>query len=81
MLPRCFPCLCRVILIKRILQYSVFEHLHKNEIKRAKDEGILTASQLETIVHPNEYFKRGYLLKHMDAKEEVKDEDVKMTEG
>ena len=24
----------------------------------------MTAAQLETIVHPNEYFKRSYLLKH-----------------
>jgi DNA primase large subunit len=25
----------------------------------------MTAAQLETIVHPNEYFKRSYLLKNM----------------
>ncbi|KAA8630630.1 hypothetical protein SMACR_08356 [Sordaria macrospora] len=43
----------------------VFEHLHKEELKKAKDDGIMTAAQLETIVHPNEYFKRSYLLKNM----------------
>lgn len=44
---------------------SVFEHLHKTEIRKAKDEGVMTQSQLETIVHPNEYFKRSYLLKNL----------------
>lgn len=44
---------------------SVFEHLHKTEIKKAKDDNIMSATQLETIVHPNEYFKRSYLLKHI----------------
>lgn len=39
--------------------------MHKQEIKRAKDESIMTANQLETIVHPNEYFKRSYLLKNL----------------
>ncbi|KFH40978.1 DNA primase large subunit-like protein [Hapsidospora chrysogenum ATCC 11550] len=51
----------------------VFEHLHKAEIQKAKDEGVMTANQLETIVHPNEYFKRSYLLKNLG-----KDTDVKM---
>ncbi|KAH8909144.1 putative DNA primase large subunit [Coniochaeta sp. PMI_546] len=52
----------------------VFEHVHKAEIKKAKDEGIMTANQLETIVHPNEYFKRSFILKNLDKKTE----DVKM---
>ncbi|KAF7556622.1 hypothetical protein G7046_g6243 [Stylonectria norvegica] len=43
----------------------VFEHVHKAEIRKAKDEGIMTSNQLETIVHPNEYFKRSYLLKNL----------------
>lgn len=43
----------------------VFEHVHKAELKRAKDEGVMNAAQLETIVHPNEYFKRSYLLKNL----------------
>jgi DNA primase large subunit len=51
----------------------VFEHLHKAEIKKAKEESIMTSNQLETIVHPNEYFKRSYLLKNLG-----KDSDVKM---
>ncbi|KAH6641380.1 eukaryotic and archaeal DNA primase, large subunit-domain-containing protein [Chaetomium tenue] len=56
----------------------VFEHIHKREIKRAKEEGIMTAAQLETIVHPNEYFKRSYLLKNMDGKPKQEKADVKM---
>ncbi|KAG5939761.1 hypothetical protein E4U59_002898 [Claviceps monticola] len=43
----------------------VFEHVHKAEIRKAKDESVMTSSQLETIVHPNEYFKRSYLLKNL----------------
>lgn len=35
------------------------------EIKKAKDDNAMSATQLETIVHPNEYFKRSYLLKHI----------------
>lgn len=58
---------------------SVFEHLHKPEIKKAKDESIMTAAQLETIVHPNEYFKRSYLLKNLD-KAPSSGKDVKMEE-
>jgi DNA primase large subunit len=53
----------------------VFEHLHKAEIKKAKDEGVMTANQLETIVHPNEYFKRSYLLKNLGKELDVKMED------
>lgn len=53
---------------------SVFEYLHKNEIKKAKDEGVMTANQLETIVHPNEYFKRSYVLKNLSKE----GDDVKM---
>ncbi|KAK4189101.1 putative DNA primase large subunit [Podospora australis] len=61
----------------------VFEHIHKNEMKRAKDEGVMTAAQLETIVHPNEYFKRSYLLKNLNNSSSSKPaansgEDVKM---
>ncbi|ATY62546.1 DNA primase, large subunit [Cordyceps militaris CM01] len=50
----------------------VFEHLHKQEIKKAKDEGIMTSNQLETIVHPNEYFKRSYLLKNLGKEPDTK---------
>lgn len=55
--------------------YSVFEHLHKTEIRKAKDESIMTSNQLETIVHPNEYFKRSYLLKNLGKDNDVKMED------
>ncbi|KAI1114212.1 DNA primase, large subunit [Nemania sp. NC0429] len=53
----------------------VFEYVHKNEIKKAKEEGIMTSAQLETIVHPNEYFKRSYLLKNLGK---ANGEDIKM---
>ena len=43
----------------------VFEYVHAREIKRVKDDGTWTSAQLETIVHPNEYFKRSYLLKNL----------------
>lgn len=52
--------------------HRVFEHLHQAEIKKAKDEGIMGATQLETIVHPNEYFKRSYVLKNMGNGGDVK---------
>ena len=58
--------------------FSVFEHVHKTELKRAKDDGVMTAAQLETIVHPNEYFKRSYLLKNMDKPQKGQQGDVKM---
>lgn len=61
------------IITARLIQlHSVFEHLHKAEIKKAKDEGVMTSNQLETIVHPNEYFKRSYLLKNLGKETDVK---------
>ena len=60
----------------------VFEYAHKQEIKKVKDDGTWGAAQLETIVHPNEYFKRSYLLRNLSrnpvsAVEEEK-ADIKM---
>ncbi|KAL4780452.1 eukaryotic and archaeal DNA primase, large subunit-domain-containing protein [Aspergillus varians] len=43
----------------------VFEWTHKAEIKRAKEDGSASEIDLDTIVHPNTYFKRSYLLKQM----------------
>ncbi|KAF2192537.1 DNA primase large subunit [Zopfia rhizophila CBS 207.26] len=43
----------------------VFEHAHKREIKKVKDDGSWSAVDLDTIVHPNTYFKRSWLLKHL----------------
>jgi DNA primase large subunit len=43
----------------------VFEWAHKGEIKKVKDENIWGAAELDTIVHPNTYFKRSYLLKNL----------------
>jgi DNA primase large subunit len=57
---------------------SVFEYAHKQEIKKVKDDGTWGAAQLETIVHPNEYFKRSYLLKNLGKREVDGGEDVKM---
>ncbi|KAI2621006.1 DNA primase, large subunit [Hypomontagnella submonticulosa] len=54
----------------------VFEYVHKNELKKAKDEGVMTSAQLETIVHPNEYFKRSYLLKNLGKANNS--DDIKM---
>jgi hypothetical protein len=60
---------------QRLIFDSVFEHIHKQEIRKAKDEGVLSSNQLETIVHPNEYFKRSYLLKNLGKDSDVKMED------
>lgn len=50
----------------------VFESCHKAEIKRVKDDSTLGKFDLDTITHPNEYFKRGFLLKNLDkAKREI----------
>lgn len=46
----------------------VFEANHKTEIKRVKDEGLWNTSELDVIAHPNTYFKRSFLLKHLDHK-------------
>ncbi|KAG9231840.1 eukaryotic and archaeal DNA primase, large subunit-domain-containing protein [Amylocarpus encephaloides] len=57
----------------------VFEYAHKQEIKKVRDEGTWGAAQLETIVHPNEYFKRSYLLKNLGRNPAVENGgDVKM---
>ncbi|PHH50443.1 putative DNA primase large subunit [Ceratocystis fimbriata CBS 114723] len=49
----------------------VFEYVHKNELKRAKDESILAPAQLDTIVHPNEYFKRSFILSDLEKSKEM----------
>ncbi len=41
----------------------VFDWAHSAEIKRGKEDGSWGAADLDTIVHPNTYFKRSYLLK------------------
>ncbi|KAI1627586.1 DNA primase large subunit [Exophiala viscosa] len=55
----------------------VFDWAHKTEIKKVKDEGIWGPAELETIVHPNTYFKRSYLLKNLGN---APKQDVKMEE-
>ena len=41
----------------------VFDATHREELRRVKDDGTWGPTELETIVHPNTYFKRSYLLK------------------
>lgn len=41
----------------------VFEWAHSAEMKRGKEDGSWSTADLDTIVHPNTYFKRSYLLK------------------
>ena len=53
----------------------VFEWAHQKEIKKVKDDGAWGAADLDTIVHPNAYFKRGYLLKNLGK---VPREDARM---
>ncbi|RMZ79993.1 hypothetical protein DV738_g2971, partial [Chaetothyriales sp. CBS 135597] len=55
----------------------VFEWAHKSELKKVKDENIWGPAELDTIVHPNTYFKRSYLLKNLGSlpKEDVTMED------
>jgi len=43
----------------------VFEHAHKGELRKVKEEGLWAASELDTILHPNGYFKRSFLLKNL----------------
>ncbi|PIB02243.1 DNA primase large subunit [Cercospora beticola] len=43
----------------------VFEAAHKNELKKVKDENLWPASELDTILHPNTYFKRSFQLKNL----------------
>ena len=43
----------------------VFEAGHKNELKKVKDGNLWPASELDTILHPNTYFKRSFLLKNL----------------
>jgi len=65
--PAHFPPLIpsRELLEQGLTENRVFEYAHKQEIKKVKDDGTWGAAQLETIVHPNEYFKRSYLLKNL----------------
>lgn len=55
----------------------VFEFAHKKEIKQVKESGKWGAADLDTILHPNAWFKRSFLLKHLgeeDAMEGIKKE-------
>jgi DNA primase large subunit len=57
----------------------VFEWTHRADIKRVKEDGSWSGTQLETITHPNTYFKRSYLLKNgQKSTENVKDENMEM---
>ncbi|KAK5111095.1 hypothetical protein LTR62_005294 [Meristemomyces frigidus] len=43
----------------------VFDYAHKAQIKKVKDEGLWSASELDLVLHPNAYFKRSFLLKNL----------------
>ncbi|KAI9668694.1 MAG: hypothetical protein M1829_005307 [Trizodia sp. TS-e1964] len=43
----------------------VFDSVHRSEIKKVKDENIWGPAELDTIIHPNTYFKRSFLLKNL----------------
>ncbi|KAA8898908.1 eukaryotic and archaeal DNA primase, large subunit-domain-containing protein [Sphaerosporella brunnea] len=45
----------------------VFEYAHKEELKKMKERMGASASVMETIIHPNEYFVRSWELKNPDA--------------
>jgi len=45
----------------------VFEWAHRGEMRRVKEEGLgAGAGGEETIVHPNTYFKKSYMLRNLD---------------
>ena len=48
-----------------VARTRVIAPVHGGEIKRVKEEGSWGAAELDTIVHPNTYFKRSWLLKHL----------------
>ncbi|KAK2798069.1 hypothetical protein FQN50_008981 [Emmonsiellopsis sp. PD_5] len=54
----------------------VFEWAHKTEIKKVRDEGTWNQTELDTIVHPNTFFKRSYMLKNLGK---IPKQDVEMT--
>jgi len=41
---------------------NVFEATNKEAIKKVKDQNLWPASEFDTILHPNTYFKRGWML-------------------
>ncbi|KAI5293118.1 hypothetical protein KEM55_007281 [Ascosphaera atra] len=45
----------------------VFEYTHREELKKVKAEGSWDRAELDTIVHPNTWFKRSYLLKQVGS--------------
>lgn len=55
----------------------VFEWSHRTEIKKAKDDGTWGQEQQDTIVHPNVYFKRSFVLRSM-MKKDGPNREVKM---
>ena len=58
----------------------VFDWAHKAQLKRVKEDGSWPAAELDTIVHPNTYFKRSYLLSSGKSAQ-VPGQDADMTEA
>lgn len=44
---------------------AAVSQLDTNISRKVKDENLWNASELDTILHPNEYFKRSFLLKNL----------------
>lgn len=45
----------------------VFEHAHARELKKEKESETGSAKFKETIIHPNEYFTRSFMLRNPDS--------------
>lgn len=44
----------------------VFETQHKADLKKVKEQNLWPASELDTILHPNTYFKRSFQLANLN---------------
>jgi DNA primase large subunit len=41
----------------------VFDHVHRAELKRVKEQKLWSEADLDTILHPNQYFKRSWMIR------------------
>ena len=56
----------------------VFDWTHKTQIAQVKERGAWNAADLDTIVHPNTYFKRSYLLRTEGKTRSEVDDEMEM---
>ncbi|KAI9755381.1 MAG: hypothetical protein M4579_004310 [Chaenotheca gracillima] len=59
----------------------VFEWAHSAEIKRVKEDGTWGPAELDTIVHPNTYFRRSHALKNLGSANRAKGEEMDVAQG